>query len=293
MEKEYKHEMPYTDAWKKMTGPIPIKMTSDYLFRILLQRDEQTLKALIAALLKLDVSEITDIVVTNPIAIGDAVSDKEYHLDVHVTLNGDSIINIEMQVSRRENWAIRTVLYACRALDQLSHGEDYFEAGSVIQVAFTDFTLFEDEPEFFSKFQLLNVKHPKQIYCDKLTILNVDLTNIGLASSDDKQCNLDKWASVFKTQTWEDMKMLAAQDQNIDQAASSVWQLMQDFEVREQIRRREANERYFNKVKEKADKADALERALKEKDSRIEEQNHKISALEKELHELKSQLDRK
>ena len=109
MTKEYNYELPYTDAWKKMSGPIPVKMTSDYLFRILLQRDEKTLKALIAALLKLDVSEITEIVVTNPIVIGEAISDKEFHLDVHVTLNVNTIVNIELQVARHENWDIRTL----------------------------------------------------------------------------------------------------------------------------------------------------------------------------------------
>ena len=108
--------------------------------------------------------------------------------------------------------------------------------------------------------------------------------------------------------------MLAAQDQNIDQAASSVWQLMQDFEVREQIRRREANERYYNAVKEKADRADELEASLKElkkENQRQKKENERqkkenarqkkenaelksmLSAMKSEMQDLKSRLDEK
>ena len=40
MKKDYKHQIPYNGDWKKLTGPLPVKMTNDYLFRALLQADE-------------------------------------------------------------------------------------------------------------------------------------------------------------------------------------------------------------------------------------------------------------
>ena len=288
MIKDYNYEMPYVEDWKRMSGPIQVKMTNDYLFRVLLQRDEKTLKALVSVVLNLDISDITDIIVTNPIAVGAAIDEKEFHLDVRIILNGKYSVNLEMQVLRKPGWNVRTLLYACRSLDQLSHGEDYIEAGSVIQVSFTNFALFSDEPEFFSKYQLVNVNNPKQVYCDKLTMLNIDLTHITLATEADRKCRLDKWAKVFKSDSWEDIKMLAEQDQNIDQAASSIWQLMQDFEVREQIRQREANEREYQRMQEKIARVDLLESQLEDRDRQIEDKERQIEELKRTIEELKS-----
>ena len=44
MSKNYAHTIDYSDGWKTKTGNIGFKLTNDYLFRALLQRDEKTLK---------------------------------------------------------------------------------------------------------------------------------------------------------------------------------------------------------------------------------------------------------
>ena len=41
MEKDYKHTMEYCGDWKKNTGALGFKMNNDYLFRALLQSDEE------------------------------------------------------------------------------------------------------------------------------------------------------------------------------------------------------------------------------------------------------------
>ena len=46
----------------------------------------------------------------------------------------------------------------------------------------------------------------------------VDLTNISLATAEDKRYNIDKWAKLFKAKTWEDIKMLAKQDISLSAA---------------------------------------------------------------------------
>ena len=246
-EKNYKYEMPYSDGWKEKTGPIEFKMTNDFLFRILLQRDEKTLRSLLADVLQISVHAITDVRITNPIEVGDSIEKKEYHLDVNVEISGNRVVNLEMQVAADEDWNTRSLLYVCRAIDQLSHGEDYIDVGSVIQVSFTDFTLFKDEPEFFSKYMLCNVRNSRQVYSDRITIYNINLTRIDLAKRRDKKYRLDHWASMFKAKTWEDIKMLATIDKNVEQAASSIWQLSEEDEIREKIRRREANQHAYER----------------------------------------------
>ena len=52
---------------------IPIKLTNDYFFRILMQNDEYVLKSLIAALLMIPEESIVSLKIENPIKIGDLV----------------------------------------------------------------------------------------------------------------------------------------------------------------------------------------------------------------------------
>lgn len=60
-----------------MQGPVGIPMTKDHLFRALLQRNNQVLKALICALLHLDQEQVQEVVVENPIELGKSYDDKE------------------------------------------------------------------------------------------------------------------------------------------------------------------------------------------------------------------------
>ena len=78
-------------------------MTNDYLFRVLLQRNNYVLKGLICSLLHMDESEITSVVITNPILLGETIDEKQYVLDINVMMNHDRLINLEMQVVNQKN----------------------------------------------------------------------------------------------------------------------------------------------------------------------------------------------
>ena len=64
-------------SFETATGSIDYPFTNDYMFRAILQKDKQVLKALIAALLHLKKESIHDVAITNPIELGAAISDKE------------------------------------------------------------------------------------------------------------------------------------------------------------------------------------------------------------------------
>ena len=268
---------------------------------------------MVCDLLHMMPEEITYIEVMNPIELGDVLDDKEFHLDVHVNLNNEKDVNLEMQVVHEKDWNIRSLLYACRSLDELSHGQDYIESGSVVQISFTDFDLFTEDHEFYSSYMLVNLKNPKQVYCDKMLISNVNLRRIDLATEEDKAYRIDHWAKMFKAKTWEEMHMLAAQDKEIDQAASSMWQLTEDRKIREQIRRREANINAYNRkekmladakeqvralgeqlkskddqLKSKEDQLKSKNEQLKAQDEQLEEKDRLINELRKKLEELES-----
>lgn len=145
-------------SFETATGSIDYPFTNDYMFRAILQKDKQVLKALIAALLHLKKESIHDVAITNPIELGAAISDKDFILDIRVNLNNEQLIDLEMQMSNECNWSKRSISYAARSFDQLNSGEEYKEVLPVHSIGFLNFTLFEDQPEFFATYELRNKK---------------------------------------------------------------------------------------------------------------------------------------
>lgn len=85
---------------------------------------------------------------------------------------------------------------------------------------------------------LLNNNH-SQVYSDKFTLSVVDLTQIEKATEEDKSSKIDYWARLFKAQTWEELQMLAQNDEYLQAAATSLRLANEKEIVREQCRARE------------------------------------------------------
>ena len=267
--------------WKQATGELNIKLVNDYLFRALLQKNNRVLKGLIASLLHMKMEDIQSVIIKNEIILGKHIPDKAFILDIRVLMNDNSIINLEMQVVDQCNWVERPMSYLCRCFDNLAKGDDYINAKPVVQIGLLDYTLFPDAPEFYASYYLMNEKSHK-IYSDKLRISVVDLTHIDLATDEDKLYGIDHWARLFKSRTWEDLKMLAENNPIIDEAASTIYSISQDSILLEQIRARDeaiAHENYLRKQMEEhiraRDEAIAhenyLRKQLEQKDKQMEE----------------------
>ena len=84
---------------------------------------------------------------------------------------------------------------------------------------------------------------------------------------------------------------MADENKLIDKAVSSAWQLSEDAEIRDQMRRREENERLWNSRENlvKSLQAELEEKNLKleEKDSELEEKNNEIDLLKAQIEDLK------
>ena len=183
------------------SGALIVPMTNDYLFRALLQRNNLVLKGLICALLHMKEADISSVIITNPIRLGDSIDNKTFVLDINVILNRHHIINLEMQVINLNNWQDRSLSYLARNFDHLKKGEDYKLTHPVIQIGLLDYTLFPEHPEFYSAYQFLNVKN-HTLYSDKWRISVLDLSRIDLATEEDRQYQLDYWAALFKAKIW-------------------------------------------------------------------------------------------
>ncbi len=268
------------------TGPLPVSMTNDYLFRALLQKNNHVLKGLICSLLHLKMNEVRSVVILNPIVLGEHIDNKDFIMDIRCLLNDDTMINLEMQVVNQLNWPERSLSYLCRSFDHLESGQDYNQAKAAIQVGILDFTLFAEEPEFYATYMMSNIKNHR-IYSSKLRLSVLDLTHIELATKEDQLYHIDYWASLFKATTWEEIKMLAQKDGMIKEATDTIIQLTQDEQIRQRCEAR-ADYLYWQKIEEN------YKKELEEKVEKLTDEKQQLLASNEEkdalIAELKQQL---
>ena len=272
-------------------------MTNDYLFRALLQQNNQVLKALICALLHLDPQSVREVSVENPIELGKTYEEKELILDIKALLNGDMIINLEMQVVNEQNWKERSLYYLCRSFDHLNKGMNYSEVKPAVQIGILNFSLFEETPEFYANFYMINEKN-YQKYSDKFRLAVVDLTQIKLATKEDRAYKIDQWAQFFKSKDWGELVMLAQDNIDIQATMGMVYQLSREKQIRQQC---EAREDYYKRERdrqrrdrqadEREKRADERERQADERDKQADERDKQADERDKQADERDKQAD--
>ena len=155
---------------------------------------------------------------------------------------------------------------------------------------------FSDRPEFYATYKLLNVKNYK-IYSDKLRISVLDLTHTELATDEDKNWQLDRWAALFTSTTWEEIKMLAQDNEYIGDASATIYKLTREEEIRLQCearedyyRRQRSNKHLYEKV---CQEKEALEKTIAEKDATIAEISTVLEEKDAALEEKDAALEEK
>ncbi len=316
-----KNEQLNSEEWRNATGKIDYCMTNDYMFRMVLQSNNNVLKGLISSIMHIPLSDIKSVEIVNPIELGKHIDDKDFILDVKVMLNDNSIINLEMQVTNYSNWTNRSLCYLCRTFDNVQKGEDYNSAIPVTHIGFLDYDLFPDELEFYSTYMLQNVETGK-IYNSKFRLSVLSLNQIKLATKEDKKWHIDEWARLFKATTWEELKMIAEKDKVYSEAANSIYVQNSDETIRAMCEARQEaifheqyvqkqlkelkeareeaifHEQYVQKqLKELKDARDEailheqyVQKQLSEKDAKLSEQQNLIEQLQAENKKLKEKL---
>ena len=266
------NKVQFTPELEKATGEIEYNMTNDYMFRALFQKNNRALKGLLSALLHVRPDEILSVEITNPIVIGETIQDKEFRLDIKAVLNGYQQINLEMQVVNRHDWPERSIGYLSRMYNNLQKGDQYIDTKPAIHIGILNFSPFEEQPIFYSRNLLMDVIQHR-IYSSKFAVNVLDLSHIELATEEDKSWSLDFWAKLFKTRTWEEMKMIAKDNEYFTEASNTLCDLYADFNVRERCRDREDYEfeqKYLHDtIAQQSDKIIQQESMLAQKDDML------------------------
>ena len=278
---------PVHESYEMASGPIAYNMTNDYMFRAILQKNEFVLRGLIGALLHLDQADIKSVEITNPIILGEQIENKQFVLDINITLNNNICLNLELQVINRTNWQDRSLIYLWRMFDRLQRGEDYAESGCAIHIGILDFTLFEEVPEFYACYKMLNVKN-HHVFNEKFVLNVLDLKRIDLATEEDRRYEIDCWARMFKAGTWEELRMIAEKNKYMSEAAMAMYELNADEIIRQQCMAREEYNRYEKMMARKL--AEANEQ-LAEANEQLAGANEQIAEARKDAEEAKERAE--
>ncbi|MBP3567533.1 MAG: PD-(D/E)XK nuclease family transposase [Lachnospiraceae bacterium] len=291
----------YTTNYKSkddlFTGKLPYRLTNDYLFRAVFQTRPKALEGLCRAVLRLKPEDTLSVTLQNPIKLGTRIDNKEFVLDLAVIINNVLFLNLEMQVYHEAFWKERSLSYTCRSFDQLNHGENYNTVLPVVHVGFLNYSLFPEYPEFFATYELANTSNPNYsyLYSDKLRISVVDLTQIELATEDDKCYDIDLWARVFTATTWEEIEMLAQNNEYLKEAVSGVRQLTEDEQIRQQCQAREDFEYWErirnNYVKELGDNLEQTQDRLEQTQGELEQTQDELEQTQDELEQTQDELN--
>lgn len=119
----------------------------------------------------------------------------------------------------------------------------------VIHIGFLDYTFFPGHPEFYATYRLLNIRDAFE-YNDKLPLSVLDLGHIELATESDKAYGIDQWSALFRSISWEEILMIAKNNEYLMEAAKTLYNLNSDDMVRQRYQARmdaELQEQYLLK----------------------------------------------
>lgn len=107
----------------------------------------------------------------------------------------------------------------------------------------------------------------------------VSLNQTEMATEEDRTYEIDKWVKLFKSETWEDIKMIANDNKYMTSAAQSVYLSNEDENVRKIARDREEYLRRENAREKKL-------KILEEENQKLGDENQKLGDEIKKLRQV-------
>ena len=197
-------------------GKIRYRFMNAYLFATVFQKNQEALKDLIAALLRIELKEIVSLEILNPILPGQDIAHKSCIMDILVLLNGNIRVNLEMQVLDEGNWNERGVYYLAENLLDLKKGEDYKNLKTTVQIGILDFDLWKfGKNPFYQVYELWDTEHDR-VFTNKMKLCVLSLRQAEKAEERVRQSGLYDWAKTLTAETWEELQELSEKNEKIN-----------------------------------------------------------------------------
>ncbi len=166
-------------------------------------RNTDILADFLATVLGINPSEITDIEILDNEVVPDVLLSKFSRLDLRITINRVTSVNIEIQVLNYGNYKERTLFYWAKMYTgELQKNEDYLNLKNAVAINVIDFNLF-DCKEYHSTFKIFE-EHRQELLTDKFRIDFLELRKA-------KECK-ESGSMMDKKQMWMDFLNTNAED---------------------------------------------------------------------------------
>lgn len=166
----------------------------------------------LATVLGINPSEITNIEILDNEVVPDVLLSKFSRLDLRITINRVTSVNIEIQVLNYGNYKERTLFYWAKMYTgELQKNEDYLNLKNAVAINVIDFNLF-DCKEYHSTFKIFE-EHRQELLTDKFRIDFLELRKA-------KECK-ERGSMMDKKQMWMDfLNTNAEDDETLDRLAT-------------------------------------------------------------------------
>ncbi len=118
------------------------------------------------------------------------------------------------------------------------------------------------------------------VYSGKFALNVLDLNRADLATDEDRMWKLDHWAHLFKASTWEEIKMIATDNEYLQEASNTLFDLNADFNVRERCRNREE---YYNVLRTFESEIDLMKEELAQSKNELIQSKNELVLSKNEL----------
>lgn len=153
-------------------------------------------------------------------------SEKLSILDIHVTTEKDTHINVEIQLINQYNMVKRTIFYLSKMiLKQLVRGNNYAELNKTITINILDFD-YIDETEFHSCYHFYEDK-TKKCLSDIVEIHFIELPKFA-KSKKDYNNKLHRWLSFLIDPKGKEIDALKKEDMEIKEAMDVLYHISGD-----------------------------------------------------------------
>jgi predicted transposase/invertase (TIGR01784 family) len=200
----------------------------DFAFKELMT-NAMVRKGFLSAVLNIKDTDIKSTVMLNTNLKKVHEDEKQGILDVRLTMNDDTELDIEIQVHPMSSWADRSLFYISKMYsEQIGIDSKYTNFKKCVSISILDFKLLTDTTEFYSSYHIREDKR-HTIYTDKMEFHIIELPK--LPTNSDGSPVYD-WAKFISSEDRGDFEMLAKKSVYLDEAYKQLEVISQDQQKR-------------------------------------------------------------
>ena len=211
---------------------------NDLVFKILFTRSLPLLTDLINAV-RSEEPPIEVVSVLNPQIDPEDLEGKHIVLDILAKDEKGQLFNIEMQMSRREQWSARSIYYLSKTMaGQLKAGQAYSQLKPVIGIHLLAYVLFKEHTQACWRFELRDSTNPLVKLGSELQLNIIELPKAArLAAAQQvpggRATPMDAWLTYFEHSQEEDIM-----NQIVHPGVVEAMTILKDMSADEETRRR-------------------------------------------------------